>query len=166
MSRSVHNSAMIRLRSTHSDRLTSVSSQTARHRTTPSRVPTAGVETTDEAWVLLPEAPNPATDGRALRWGRAAARERPHQHQSASSGSTKQHRSYASKERYLRAGKPLDRDQWPMWAPRRQGRADDSHPSRRARGVGDDRERRRAGLARPNRPWLARRLAASSSRRN
>ncbi len=59
VNRSVHNRAMIRLRSTHSDRLTSVSSRTTRHRTTPSRVPTAGVETTDKAWVLLPEAPNP-----------------------------------------------------------------------------------------------------------
>jgi len=63
VSRSVHNRAMIRLRSTHSDRLTSVSSRTTRHRTTPSRVPTAGVETTDEAWVLLPEAPNPRPTG-------------------------------------------------------------------------------------------------------
>jgi hypothetical protein len=63
VSRSVHNRAMIRLRSTHSDRLTSVSSRTTRHRTTPSRVPTAGVETPDEAWVLLPEAPNPRPMG-------------------------------------------------------------------------------------------------------
>ena len=43
----------------------------------------------------------------------------------------------------------MDRDQWPVWAPRRQGRADDSHPSRGTRGVGDDGERRRADIARP-----------------
>jgi hypothetical protein len=63
VSRSVHNRAMIRLRPTHSDRLTLVSSRTTRHLTTPPRVPTAGVETTDEAWVLLPEAPSPRPTG-------------------------------------------------------------------------------------------------------
>ena len=43
----------------------------------------------------------------------------------------------------------MDRDQWPVWASRRQGRADDSHPSRGARDVGDDRERRRADIGKP-----------------
>ena len=52
-------------------------------------------------------------------------------------------------KRRLRAGEPVDRDQWPVWASRRQDRADDSHLSRGARSVGDDRERRRADIAKP-----------------
>ena len=43
----------------------------------------------------------------------------------------------------------MDRDQWPVWAPRRQSRADDSHPGHGARGVGGYRERRRADIGKP-----------------
>jgi len=90
----------------------------------------------------------PATNARLLTWPRATARERPHQVALPSGrrgGKDPAHRT----KRRLRAGEPVDRDQWPMWPSRRQSRADDSHPSGGARGVSDDREQRRADLGKP-----------------